>query len=219
MNKLNIYSIFPSVEGEVSLYGQGRLTTFIRFAECNLTPPCKYCDTTYALKKSSGTEMTVQQVFDKVKEIGIPKVTITGGEPLLQSEGFYELTKKLYWENYRVSVETNGTLPCVGYGVGSWIVDYKLPSSGCMDKMNLAAFENLRGTDYVKFVIEDETDFLEALNFKEWLQIRNNVHFAFSPSHGNLSPDELISWLMKEKVYDAILNVQLHKVLNLKEEK
>jgi len=34
-----------------------------------------------------------------------------------------------------------------------------------------------------------------------------------------LGPNELIRWLLEAKVYDAVLNFQLHKVLDLDEKK
>jgi 7-carboxy-7-deazaguanine synthase len=220
--KIKIYSIFPSIDGEVNGSHQGRMSVFIRFAGCNIR--CEYCDTGYALEKKSATsEMTPQEIMDVVESYGINKVTITGGEPLMQPAGLHELCKLLYWKNFLVSVETNGSLPLegYGYGIGSWVVDYKLPSSGCMDRMNPDTFLNLRANDFVKFVIEDELDFNTALLIRTWLKDEHElrVQFAFSPVHGKLSADSLIAWLMKAGVGDAIINVQLHKILNLKENK
>jgi len=223
---MQVYSIFPSIDGEVSRYHQGRLTTFIRMAGCNLgglsnTKPCLYCDTLYALSPKSGTEMSVKDVMNRIEEIGIFKITITGGEPMLQVEEVYELTKALYFakQDYTISVETNGTLPCIGYNVGSWVVDYKLASSGVTDQMDAANFLELTAGDFVKFVIEDRKDFDEAVNFKNWLQqdMDSKVNFAFSPCHGKLNPNDLISWLMDDRVMDAVVNFQLHKVLDIKE--
>ena len=223
---MRIYSIFPSCDGEVNGYHQGRLTTFVRFAGCNFDKsfgkhPCSYCDTGYALSATSGMEISVNEVMEQIKYLGNKNVTITGGEPLMQAKDFYELTQKLYWRNYKVSVETNGSLPCHGYGVGSWVVDYKLPSSGCMEEMRHDIFLELRANDFVKFVVRDKEDLKVALDIKHSLQIiaQSRVNFAFSPWHGELSPDDHITWLMEEKVHDAILNFQLHKVLGLKEAK
>ena len=214
---MRIYSIFPSISGEVDFYHQGRLTTFIRFSGCPLR--CTYCDTKYAWKMSSGTEMTVKEIMKVVDEIGIPKVTITGGEPLMQAEGLYKLTRNLTNKGYDISVETNGSFPLLGYGVGSWVVDYKLPTSGEQDKMNFKVFQGLRSSDFVKFVIKDIRDFEEALRIRNKLKESNTYRakFAFSPVHGEMDVNLLINWLLKEEVYDAIINVQLHKVLNLKE--
>jgi len=223
---MRIYSIFPSCDGEVNRFHQGRLTTFVRFSGCNFDKsfgkhPCTYCDTGYALSPTSGIEMTIDDVVQKIKGLGNKNVTITGGEPLMQARDFYELTQRLYWSNYKVSVETNGSLPCKGYGVGSWVVDYKLPSSGCMKEMQYDTFLELGGNDFVKFVVKDEEDLTMALSVKHTLQTiaHSRVNFAFSPWYGELSPNELIRWLLEAKVYDVILNFQLHKVLDLNEKK
>jgi len=216
---MKIYSIFPSISGEVDLYHQGRLTTFIRFSGCNCR--CSYCDTKYALDINSGTEMTPAEVMEKVKTIGIRKITITGGEPLLQQDALFELTRLLWKDAYEISIETNGSFPLYGYGVGSWVVDWKLPSSGESHKMNIDIFEGLKSTDFIKFVIQDREDFNEAIAIKKILQSKESYQakFAFSPMHGVMDANTLINWLMREEAYDAILNVQLHKVLNLVEEK
>lgn len=99
------------------------------------------------------------------------------------------------------------------------MVDYKLPSSGEQDKMNLKVFEDLRPSDFVKFVVKDRVDFDEALKIKNNLNSigRCQAKFAFSPIYGLMDANVLIEWLMREGVNDAILNVQLHKLLNLKE--
>lgn len=116
---MKIHSIFPSIDGEVNLYHQGRLAVFIRFSGCNCR--CFYCDTKYAWDINSGAEMTVEEVMRAVRKFGIKKVTITGGEPLLRQDELFELTRKLYRDNYEVSIETNGSLPLYGYGVG-WLI-------------------------------------------------------------------------------------------------
>ena len=222
---IRVFSIFPSIDGEVNNYHQGHTTTFVRFAGCNFytepkSKPCAYCDTKYALSLDSGQDMTVEEIMKKVQEIGLNKVTITGGEPLLQFDGFLELTKQLYKGGHKVSVETNGSFPCNGYGVGCWVVDFKLPSSGCMDKMVPVAYKNLADQDFVKFVIMNREDYIEALNAKEWIQdkLMASCQFAFSPAHDKLDPNLLISWLLEDKI-DAIVNFQLHKVCKLMEKK
>ena len=214
---MKIYSIFPSIDGEVSEFHQGRLTTFIRVSGCNLR--CSYCDTKYALSMDSGIDMNVDEVMEKVKDIGISKVTITGGEPLLQAEELFRLTADLTRQGYEISIETNGSFPLYGYGVGSWVVDYKLASSGEQDKMKMDIFRGLRSVDFVKFVIADRQDFNEAISVKKMLQSRltYQAKFAFSPVYGGMDVNILINWLLEEEVYDAIINVQLHKLLNLKE--
>jgi len=212
---MRIFSIFSSIEGEVSLFYQGGLTVFIRCAGCNLR--CKYCDTKYALPMDSGEEMSVDEIVTKVGEFGISRVTITGGEPLLQKE-LFELTRALWGRGYKISVETNGSMDLIGHGVSGWVVDYKLPSSGEMSEMITEVF--LRPIDFVKFVILDRDDYEVALVVRRSLIEKGcTAKFAFSPVYGLMDPAQLVSWLVEDRVDGAILNVQLHKLINLKESK
>ena len=48
----------------------------------------------------------------------------------MQLDGFLELTKALWRDDYKVSVETNGCYTPNGINVGCWVVDYKLSNSG-----------------------------------------------------------------------------------------
>ena len=218
---MRAYSIFQSIDGEVNYYHQGRLTTFIRFSGCNLK--CSYCDTKYALKEDCGKEMSVKDIFNEVEKIGCKNITITGGEPLLQQEELWKLVVKLKEsDNYKISIETNGSIipsmfirPYV-----SFVMDYKLQSSGMIDKMDIKAFKQLGSTDFVKFVIKDKNDFEQAIQVMK--DIKRNVldipKFAFSSIHDVLDPRELITWMMIDKI-DGVLNLQLHKYLKLSEDK
>jgi len=206
--KLKVYSIFASIDGEVNKLHQGRLSTFIRLHGCNLD--CSYCDTKYALS-GPHMELTVDEIVNQVKIMKPKKVTITGGEPLVQREGVVELIKRLLAEGYGVTVETNGSLPLVERselfeGVRAvglekvveretlpqfcWVVDYKLTSSGYNKRMNMHTFTSLTKDDWIKFVITSEEDFFEALNFQRKLKFtyrkvgKGNLipNFAYSPA-------------------------------------
>ena len=216
---MRIYSIFSSIDGEVNAHHQGRLTTFIRFAGCNFYEnPCSYCDTGYAQHPESGVEMSVGEVMEKVGNLPANKVTITGGEPLYQAEALYNLTKTLYFKNYYVSVETNGSKPIQGHGVGCWIMDYKLPSSGMKSRMMWENFEFLTAKDFVKFVVMDRGDYEKALEVMIEMKGRNcHTGFAFSPVFQVLDPNLLIKWLYEDGVPDVIVNLQLHKFAGLRE--
>ena len=78
---MNVIEIFASIDGEGSR--QGLLTTFLRLHDCNIR--CSYCDTTYSYGIDSVfTEMTICEVTDVIESLGNHRITITGGEPLLQ---------------------------------------------------------------------------------------------------------------------------------------
>lgn len=89
---MNVIEIFASIDGEGSR--QGLLTTFLRLHDCNLR--CSYCDTTYSYGIDSiFTEMTVAEVADVIESLGNHRITITGGEPLLQEAAVVELIDEL----------------------------------------------------------------------------------------------------------------------------
>jgi len=214
--KIKIYSIFKSIDGEVNYFHQGCLTTFIRFSGCNLR--CGYCDTKYAQDINSGVDMTIKEILDKVDELGGDKVTITGGEPLYQKAEFYNLTKALWWARKKMSVETNGSIKPVGYGVHSWVMDFKLPSSGHFDKMDHDNFKNLIKNDYIKFIISDRNDYDTAVREMNYLNTLCHANFTFGAGYGVLDPRELLEWIKKDNI-KVILNVQLHKYLQLNEDR
>ena len=131
------------------------------------------------------------------------------------------VTKKLYHSGFHTSVETNGSLPPEGYGVGSWVVDFKLPGSGNYDKMDHVMFTQLNSSDFVKFVITDRNDYDTAVREKNYLQSINcHAKFAFSPVFGPcktlVNPMPIVDWLIEDKVFDAIVSIQIHKILKTK---
>ena len=84
----NRAEIMPVAERFVSVNGEGthagRLAAFIRFAGCNLR--CRWCDTAWAQGADAVTEWrTAEELVAWVREARVECVTLTGGEPLLQS--------------------------------------------------------------------------------------------------------------------------------------
>ena len=93
---MNVIEIFSSIDGEGSR--QGLLTTFLRLHDCNIR--CSYCDTTYSYGIDSVfTEMTVAEVANVIESLGNHRITITGGEPLLQEVAVVELIDELNRRN------------------------------------------------------------------------------------------------------------------------
>ena len=208
---INIYSIFNSISGEVGMMPQGALVTFIRFAGCNIT--CTYCDTKKAIPANSGSPMTVRQIVSAVKRIGCGRVLITGGEPLMQIEGFKTLITALRDEKILVAVETNGSYVPVDIwpNVDSWIFDYKLPSSGMEKHMKPEYFDMLTDTDIVKFVCQDHKDYNRMKYIiNHYGLLDSSIHIAVSAALP-LVPATLVTWLQKDKLFNIVLNTQIHK--------
>ena len=83
MSSYNVAETFLSINGEGTKAGQ--LAFFIRFTGCNLG--CGYCDTKWAsVPGAPHTPMTAETLYARLMESGAQNVTITGGEPLLQSD-------------------------------------------------------------------------------------------------------------------------------------
>ena len=221
---MKIYSIFTSINGEVGA-GQGVFTTFVRFAGC-VDTPCKWCDTKYALDKKVGQEMTANEILKNIESLNMwPHVTITGGEPLLQYNDFWELIILLFQAGKVISVETNGTVNLFksedAYAVNHWIVDYKLPSAGKIHSlMKEDMFTKLEKDDWIKFVIGTHEDYelaKEKMHF--FIEKGCQARFAFSPILGawGITPSSLLKWLIRDKLFHVVLNIQIHKAVNLGE--
>lgn len=222
MDKLiNITSIFLSIDGEINMCGAGGWSVFIRFQGC--TAQCLYCDSKYTWKKDTGKQLTIVEILEQVKLVGqnVRKVTITGGEPLEQLEGFKSLMRRLLLAGYVISVETNGL-----HSVKAWsgrysnlgfVLDYKLPSSGAaFEKTNIKQFENLSENDYIKFVISDMRDFEYAVRAVEHLFSRTDAHMYFSPCVGTEMTGAELFVLMKKynlPPFQVGINVQIHKYI------
>ena len=98
-----IKEIFTSIQGEGPFVGYKQL--FIRFCGCNLK--CAYCDTDY--DSNNAQDYTVNEILQITKNCSdIHSISLTGGEPLLNTEFIKELSKVCKLPLY---LETNGTLP------------------------------------------------------------------------------------------------------------
>jgi organic radical activating enzyme len=105
MTPIRIVEIFKTVEGEGKWVGLP--VSFIRLEGCNLR--CPWCDTTYSYDGKTFTETTVENILKEIQDLGLKRVCITGGEPFLTPQ-LPDLVKKLIEEDYKVLIETNGTL-------------------------------------------------------------------------------------------------------------
>lgn len=215
---MKVVEIFESIDGEGKRAGLP--TIFIRLYGCNLK--CSYCDTAYGCEGDHYAIVSIQEIVDVVKTMGATSITITGGEPLIHP-GAKGLIKTLLDEGYWVNVETNGTVDVddvrneiggtKGTGVSKlfFTVDYKCPCSGMEKHMNTEMFSKLRSTDVVKFVVGSEADMDRALEVLEEMQTKAEVYF--SPVFGSIQPAAIVDYILKHKLYNCKVQVQLHKVI------
>lgn len=207
-----VNEIFDSIDGEGIT--QGALATFIRLTGCNLN--CSYCDTKYALTSDEKTIMSIDEIVERVLSTGYSRVTITGGEPLLQNN-LPELINELIKNNITVNIETNGSLDISRYLIPGVIItmDYKCLSSNMESKMLLSNLELLRETDVLKFVIE-EKDFDTVRKILKNYNIKS--HIFLNPIFGKIKPYILVDFLKdlhKENIDTKNIKVglQIHKII------
>ena len=204
--RLKIAEIFYSLQGESDSVGWP--TVFVRLTGCPLR--CSYCDTTYAF--TGGEWMTVDAVVERVRQIALKHVCVTGGEPLAQ-KACPGLLTRLCDEGYSVSLETSGAMSLSGVDARVVkVVDVKTPASGESGRNLLAELERLDPRDQVKFVICNRADYdwSRALVLERGLADRCTV--LFSPSATDLPARELADWVLADRL-PVRMQVQLHKVL------
>ena len=219
--RINIYSIFRSINGEICRPGQGSWATFLRFSGCNLR--CFWCDSVYAQEVDPSKALTIETIMKEVEKNKCQNVTITGGEPLFQRNGLNELLQTLLMNNYKVSVETNGSYPIIDNYIDvpiSWVVDYKLPSSGENQQMAKAKpWSQLTNDDYIKFVIANRKDYDVALGTVQRFWSEGvKARMAFSPILNSINVNDLCTWMIENGLFSIPISLQFHKLVKLREE-
>ncbi|MDA8121539.1 MAG: radical SAM protein [Deltaproteobacteria bacterium] len=203
---LRVTEIFASIQGETSYVGLP--FAFVRLTGCNLR--CRYCDTTYAY--DGGEEFSLEDILERVAVFGIPRVTITGGEPLLQPEA-HDLVAAFLDRGFTVLVETNGTVPLARLDPRAVkIMDVKCPGSGEDRKMLWENFSALTSRDEVKLVIATEEDYRYAREIMARYRVKTPFTFLLSPAFGFLPPEKLAGWMVGDAL-DARFQLQLHKLV------
>ena len=206
---------FIGINGEGTRAGE--LAVFVRFVGCNLR--CTYCDTMWANEPGCPyEEMTPAQICDYVRSTVISNVTLTGGEPLLQKQ-MGELIGQLIRDcGVRVEIETNGAVDLhpfaqIPEGRPSFTMDYKLPSSGCEDRMITENFSVLQAQDTVKFVSGSREDLERAAEIIEEYGLLDRCYVYFSPVFGKIEPAEIVDFMLENKLNKARIQIQMHKVI------
>ncbi len=203
---MKINEIFKSIQGESSYAGLP--CTFIRTTGCNLR--CTWCDTAYAFHE--GEERSVASVLETVRRFGCRNVEVTGGEPLLQEE-VYPLVRALLDEDYRVLVETGGSLPIGRLDPRAIVIlDIKCPGSGMHKTVCWDNLERLKSHDEVKFVIADRADYAWAREVLAQYSILRTRCVLFSPVFGEVAPRTLAEWILEDNL-PVRMQIQLHKYI------
>jgi 7-carboxy-7-deazaguanine synthase len=203
---LKVNEIFKSIQGESSYVGLP--CAFVRLTGCHLR--CTWCDTSYAFYE--GSNMTVEEVIQKIEAMDVKLFELTGGEPLLQEDAF-KLVSRLCDLNYTVLVETSGAVDLSSLDPRSIkIMDIKFPSSTMTDKMIWKNLDHLSLRDEVKFVIKDRMDFDWAKGVVEKYHLAEKVKILFSPVFHELESQSLAEWILKENL-PVRMQLQIHKYI------
>lgn len=205
-NSLRITEIFYSLQGEARQVGLP--TVFIRLTGCPLR--CQYCDTAYAFH--GGKSQSLAQILQTAAGYKTRHVTVTGGEPLAQPNCI-PLLSALCDAGYQVSLETSGAMDISAVDTRvSRVLDIKTPGSLEVSKNLLSNLPHLTAHDQVKFVICDRADYEWSVAFLAEHQPPEGCEILFSPSHTQLTANELADWILTDQL-NVRLQVQLHKIL------
>lgn len=160
MSALPVIEVFgPTLQGEGRLLGLR--TLFIRLAGCDWS--CSWCDTPYSWRP--GSLATVQRleptaILQRLRALdpATREVTLSGGNPALHD--CTELLQALHAADYRVHVETQGSLAPAWLGLADSVtVSPKGPSSGMPPAWDaLAGALAVAPAADLKIVVFDEAD-------------------------------------------------------------
>ena len=211
-NKYKVNEIFLSIDGEG--YRTGLPVVFIRLYGCNLN--CSYCDTRYSCEQQEYKEMSLYDILVEVLSYGVPRVTLTGGEPLIHP-GVKDLIVSLVANDIEVNIETNGAVDLdefIEFKYNSKVVftmDYKCKSSGMEDKMILSNLEFLQPKDVIKFVVSNYNEMEKMEYILESSKCKAQPYV--SPVFGAIEPSELVEYVLENKLNNVKVQVQLHKII------
>lgn len=211
---MKVNEIFYSIEGEGIRAGYP--CVFIRLQGCNLN--CSYCDTRYSCEDPECDDLQIREILANVQEYGCKRVTITGGEPTIQTD-FYDLVYELNGAGYLVNIETNGTTSAseirdeVPYGV-TITMDHKCPSSGMNFKMRVDNYKGLEPHDVLKFVVGSYADLVDADRVINAIRIMNrNPYIYLSPVFGKIEPKDIVEFMKEHHYNDVRIQLQMHKFI------
>ena len=109
---MKVNEIFYSLQGE-GVY-TGTAAVFLRLSGCNMK--CWFCDTK---GHEQGTQMTEEEIAERVSQYPARHIVITGGEPTMQLNA--RLTQLLHEKGFFIQIETNGALPLKDGTEVDWI--------------------------------------------------------------------------------------------------
>ncbi len=214
-------SLFSTLDGEVTQDGPLQWSQFIRFGGCNLRcwKSSGFCDAPHSLDLNRNyPEISVNGLVAEIHKRQIPRVTITGGEPLMQYEAAVELGNALAEILVDTTLETSGSIMIDHHDTAAFdciVCDLKPPSTEMCHKMIPELMAQLGMSDYVKAVIQTMEDLQWFDNFLA--ENPTDAQVAIGPrwigKEQAIEPAELVDWMRTHEKWDWRLNLQLHKYI------
>ena len=216
--------IFFTVQGEG--INVGKPAVFVRSSLCNLQ--CFWCDTDYTwnwegtpFKHRTDTafgqqkyskaeqiiEMTADEVVEWIGQYDCRHVVITGGEPLMQQEGWIEVMNllRILDPDYFFEVETNGTLiptPEFDHFINQYNVSPKLNNSGMREEIRekADAYEYFSKSEksWFKFVVGNALDSAEVVTLMKRYQIPREKILLMPLASDTKALDVTSDWLVEQ---------------------
>lgn len=214
-NVLVLDEVFCSIQGEG--VDSGFPCVFVRLFGCNIG--CSFCDQPQNPKEK--TRISIGNLISKVRKYHVENVCITGGEPMLQWDAIYPVILELTSLGYKVSVETSGCVPISPDPYNrsfKYVMDIKCPSSGVSHKNVYENLMSLQRKDEVKFVIsnKEDYDFMKKVLRQYPTSAQVLLSPCFSPDLKPVIGQDLVSWVLKDRLYNVRIGIQIHKVLDVK---
>ena len=205
-DSLVVSELYRSIQGESSFAGYP--CGFVRLTGCPLR--CVWCDSEFAF--SGGKVMTIGEILDEVRALGVNLIEVTGGEPLAQPRCL-DLLVRLCDAGYEVLLETSGSIDVAPVDPRVIkIMDIKCPGSGEEHRNRLENIDRLGPRDEIKFVLADRADYEWARDFIRERNLEQRGGLLLSPVHGQLNSPDLARWIQEDGLR-ARLQIQLHKYL------
>jgi len=251
MKHAQLHEVFSSIQGEGPWVGQRQI--FVRFAGCDIR--CQYCDTTLdevqildgqpypqscSIQIAIGSEqrerlpnpilsqtLTMSCTRLIIPGPSRPVLSLTGGEPLLQTTFLMEWLPTVR-NHFTIYLETNGIhhgdMEIIRDLVDIISIDFKLPSSTGLRPFwddHTKFMQSARGkTLYIKVVVTRNTKVEDILTTCTLIrQFDRSALLVIQPASGPLAPDSAMLLNYQQTALKSIENVriipQTHKILNI----
>ncbi|MBR7127828.1 MAG: pyruvate formate lyase-activating protein [Lentisphaeria bacterium] len=168
---------------------------------------CKYCHNPDSWAINGGTEMSVGEIVAKIEScrnfLRNGGVTLSGGEPLLQSEFTHALIEECHKANFHVAIDTAGSVPLEK--------SKKVLDSADLILLDIKSLDNELCKNLTAFGNENELatlDYCEAINRDVW--IRHVLVPEFTLQKERL--EELAEFLSHYSCVKRIDLLPLHKM-------